>query len=101
ARATNAYTVEAAKAATPLIGRQCLFVLKVLSEFGAASDTSLQRMTGISGDTERPRRVKLVRLGLVRQVGEATTPTGRRCAVWGITNAGSKRSIGLSRDRGR
>jgi hypothetical protein len=88
AQAHSATSVEAALTIRPVFGRQRRLLLKVLAEFGAMSDEGLQNTTGLPGSSERPRRVELMRLGLVRQCGEGTTLTGRRCALWAISDAG-------------
>lgn len=57
--------------------------LRSMGEAGA-TDQEIQRALGIPESTERPRRVELVRLGLVVQRDGLTraTRSGRSAAVW-------------------
>jgi hypothetical protein len=74
------------KAAT--LRRLVLEALRLRGQQGATDD-ELQEVlgsVGMSGNTQRPRRVELVRAGLVRDSG-TTRPTrsGRRAVVWVVT----------------
>lgn len=65
------------------IGRET--VLEFLRGRGeqGATDDEIQGWTGLSESTERPRRVELVRAGLVVDAGEKRkTSRGRLATVW-------------------
>ena len=58
-------------------------VLALLRERGPMTDTEMQRALSISGDTQRPRRVTLVRKELVRDSGrQAPGARGRMATLW-------------------
>jgi hypothetical protein len=50
-------------------------------EYGA-TDVEIQMALGISGDTERPRRVELCDLDLIVDSGRARVVRGRKHTVW-------------------
>lgn len=51
-----------------------------------ATDDEAQQATGYSGNTQRPRRVELVKAGLVKDSGETRrTAAGRQATVWVAT----------------
>lgn len=60
-------------------------ILRALAEAGprGLTDREIQDLVGLSGDTERPARIRLVEAGLVIDSG-STRPTAssRRAAVW-------------------
>ena len=58
-------------------------ILNALEENGPMTDEQLVACTGIGANTLRPRRVELVRAGLVVAVGEGRTSGGHRAATWG------------------
>lgn len=48
-----------------------------------ATDDACQRALGLSGSSQRPRRVELVKLGLLIDSGKTRrTPSGRAATVW-------------------
>lgn len=50
---------------------------------GGCTDEEIQALLGLSGSTQRPRRVELVEAGLVRDSGrKRTTGSGRLAVVW-------------------
>ena len=50
---------------------------------GGATDAQQQKRTGLDGSTQRPRRVRLVEIGLVVDSGRGrTTASGRLATVW-------------------
>lgn len=58
-------------------------VLGALRTRGAMTDGELQEFLAMDPSTERPRRVELVRMGLVRDSGvRKPTPSGRRATLW-------------------
>lgn len=58
-------------------------ILNALEKNGPMTDEQLVACTGIVANTLRPRRVELVRAGLVKAVGEGRTAGGHRAATWG------------------
>ena len=58
-------------------------ILNALDENGPMTDEQLVACTGIGANTLRPRRVELVRAGLVVAVGEGRTAGGHRATAWG------------------
>jgi len=57
-------------------------VLAYLEEHGPATDEEIIAGTGMNPSTARPRRIELVRHGLVVEDGERKTASGRRATVW-------------------
>lgn len=56
--------------------------LKISNLYGA-TDEELQIALGMNPSTERPRRIELVELGLVRDSGrKRNTKSGRKAVVW-------------------
>jgi hypothetical protein len=52
---------------------------------GGCTDAEGQGLTGIGGDTYRPRRVWLQDNGYIRDTGKTRpTPSGRLATVWGV-----------------
>jgi predicted transcriptional regulator len=50
------------------------------------TDLEIEEQTGLAGSTVRPRRVELVRLGLVRDSGRTReTKSGRKATIWIMT----------------
>ena len=62
-------------------------VLAYLEEHGPATDEEIIAGTGMNPSTARPRRIELVRHGLVVEDGERRTASGRRATVWKATAA--------------
>ena len=58
-------------------------ILFALEENGPMTDEELVACTGIGANTVRPRRVELVRDGLVKAAGEGRTLSGKRAVKWG------------------
>ena len=59
-------------------------VLAYLEEHGPATDEEIIAGTGMNPSTARPRRIELVRHGLVGEDGERRTASGRRATVWRV-----------------
>ncbi len=60
-----------------------LEVLILLQGFGPLSDEQIQKALNMNPSTERPRRIELVKLGLVRDSGlQGKTRSGRACTLW-------------------
>lgn len=48
-----------------------------------ATDEQIQRATGLSGDTERPRRIELLKAGRIMDSGRVrATASGQTAVVW-------------------
>ena len=58
-------------------------ILDLLRDRGAMTDEAIGLALGLDLNAVRPRRVKLVADGLVRQAGEGRTTSGHRAATWG------------------
>tara|TARA_R110002020_G_scaffold75774_2_gene192540 strand:- start:1877 stop:2248 length:372 start_codon:yes stop_codon:yes gene_type:complete len=75
------------EAAAKLEGSETLraLVYQAIASSGddGMTDPELQAELGLSGSTQRPRRVRLVELGLVRDSGNSrASKAGRQCTVW-------------------
>ena len=57
-------------------------VLELLRSEGPLTDEAMQQRLAMNPSTQRPRRIELVRLGLVEEAGEGTTSSGRRAVLW-------------------
>lgn len=90
--ATSRTSRAAAVAAEPSAGSQRARVLDALRAHPAGlTDHELQERLGLNPSTQRPRRIELVRAGLVVDSGEEReTPSGRRAVVWVATGQESK-----------
>lgn len=76
---------DAAVEAEPNAGTQRALVLDELRKhpFTGLTDHQLQDMLRMNPSTQRPRRVELVRSGLVVDSGfQRMTPSGRKAVVW-------------------
>ncbi len=80
----SATSVAAAKAIEPNAETLRACVLAYLRAVkSGATDEEIQEVTGMEGNTERPRRTELVRLGLVKDSGQVRkTRSGRDAVVW-------------------
>jgi len=62
-------------------------VLAYLKDNGFSTDEQMQKALGMNPSTQRPRRVELVRLGLVMNTGlTGTTSSGRSAVLWGYVH---------------
>jgi hypothetical protein len=60
-------------------------VLNALRAWGPMTDSELQERLEMDPSTQRPRRVELVRMGLVRDSGaRRPTSSGRAATVWEV-----------------
>lgn len=78
-------SVAAAEAILPVAAEQRQRVYNALCEAGphGRTDAELQRLLGLPGSSERPRRIELVEMGLVFDSGETRpTESGRAACVW-------------------
>jgi predicted transcriptional regulator len=81
-------SLAAAEAIRPRLGELQQRVLAVVRH-SPATDEEIQDALGMGPSTERPRRVELVRAGLVRDSGETrATRSGRQAVVWEVTDHG-------------
>ena len=84
----SATSVAAAESLTPgALNAAQRRVLAYLEEHGPATDEEIIAGTGMNPSTARPRRIELVRHGLVVEDGERRTASGRRATVWKATAA--------------
>ena len=51
------------------------------------TDEEMQRRLGMNPSTQRPRRIELMRMGLVQRAGTRRTSSGRSADVWQATAA--------------
>jgi hypothetical protein len=65
-----------------------LQVLKLIARAGPVPDERIQEWLGMNPSTERPRRIELVRLGMVAAAGSCTVRSGRTATAWAITDRG-------------
>ena len=79
---------DAAEAILDSVSRLQGAVLRELMRCGdhGATDREIQAATGLSGSTERPRRVELVALGLVVDSGRRRN----RSTVWVVKEVGQR-----------
>lgn len=84
---TSRRAAEAAERTMGACQRRVLIELAKADQSGL-TDIELQERTGLGESTERPRRVELVRAGLVADSGETRIPKGRSrpCTVWVIAD---------------
>jgi predicted ArsR family transcriptional regulator len=85
AQAHSPTSVAAAKSQKPKkteIDREKILV--ALAKHGPLTDEEIVERTGLGANTARPRRVELVRAGLVVAVGEGRTAGGHRASTWGV-----------------
>ena len=69
----------------PRTGTQRRRVYDYILRSGGATDFEIQNGLGISGNTERPRRVELVDGGLVADYGRRRREAGRLAIIWTAT----------------
>lgn len=48
------------------------------------TDEQISEALNIAPNTARPRRIELVRMGVVKEVGKSVTKSGRLAIVWGV-----------------
>ena len=70
-----------AKKATATAQRESVFTAICDSPCGL-TDGEIQRLLGISGDSERPRRVELANDRRIREAGTRQSLAGRQSVVW-------------------
>ncbi len=82
-------TVTSIDAALSMVGKTATLREKVLTALKARplTDEGIAMALNMNPSTARPRRIELERLGLIHQVGTATTISGRSAALWSATEA--------------
>lgn len=75
---------EAADLILPKSGTQRRRVYDFIQTMGptGATDLDIQRVLGLNGNAERPRRVELVKAGLVVDSHRRAVQRGRKMIVW-------------------
>jgi len=69
------------------VGTLRRMILDYIQRIGPISDEQIQDHFMMNPSTERPRRIELVKLGLVRDSGlTIRTRSGRACTLWCATN---------------
>lgn len=66
----------------PTLNRLERVVLEWLAQHGPATDEEIIAGTGLNPSTARPRRIELVRRGLVVEAGTRKTASGRYATAW-------------------
>lgn len=76
-------SLEAALKKHPTIGPSQRKVYEAIKESGSdgLTDRQIQRLIGMAGDTQRPRRLELLKAGLIEESGTRMLD-GRRSVVW-------------------
>lgn len=97
----NAHPATSFAAAAKVLGRTGTARHRVLLALAASgrTDEELQCHLGMSPNTERPRRVELVRHGYVADSGlRRASASGTRSIVWAPTDAGraALRAVGVA-----
>lgn len=59
-------------------------VLECIREHGPLTDEEIQQRTGMNPSTQRPRRIELMRAGLIVEAGVKPTASGRKAVAWGV-----------------
>jgi hypothetical protein len=81
----NANSQEAAASIKSHAAQQRSVVLAAIRAHGPVSDQRLEAITGLSGNSIRPRRGELETAGLIEHAGKGTTTSGRTCDLWRAT----------------
>lgn len=88
----------AARAVTVKSGSGRGLLLRALRDSGSLTDYEMQNATGLKASTQRPRRVELVDMGLVRPSAELTRRhEGSAWTVWVLTPLGVSAAAELVR----
>lgn len=86
--ATSRAAAKQARLAAPRRRERLLGYLRRRGNAGA-TDAEMQEALGISGDSQRPTRVDLVKRGVVMDSGRTRqTPSGRAATVWIVAPEG-------------
>lgn len=75
----------AAEAIKPHVARLQSMVLEFIRNNGPCTDEQIQEGLGLGGSTQRPRRIELLRFGLIEKIDdEGRTRSGRHATRWVI-----------------
>lgn len=77
----SATSIAAARDIEPATHTLRAQVLAHIRSSGGATDEEIQTALGMEGSTQRPRRVELIRQGLIRDSGRKRLTSSRRQAV--------------------
>lgn len=93
---TRSTSRAAAKAVAPKLSGTRLEVLRfIVGKLATgATDEEIQLGLGMGPNTQRPRRVELQKVGLIRPAGARPTSTGSKAVVWIATPEGMKATDG-------
>jgi hypothetical protein len=83
--ATSAAAADSLGGAT--LNRLHRLVLEYLREHGPATDEEIAAGLSMNPSTARPRRIELVRRGMVVEAGVRKTASKRNASVWQVTAA--------------
>ena len=84
-------SVAAAEAITPDVANACQHrVLAFLEDHGPATDEEIAAGLAMNPSTARPRRIELVRHGLVVEAGTRKTASNRNATAWKANTAASR-----------
>ena len=59
-------------------------VYRAVLDHGPVTDEQIAIITGLAGNTARPRRLELERAGRIAAVGASRTRSGRRAVSWAV-----------------
>ena len=76
-------SIEAAVSMAPHVSRVEQLILDLVASEGPLCDKEMSEALDIAENTVRPRRIALLRRGLLFRNGTTTTASGRRAATWG------------------
>lgn len=84
-------SIAAAEEIEPRVGTLRRMVLDYIRQHGRCTDEQQQLGLGLNPSTQRPRRIELVEIGLVRDSGlMGITSSGRRAVLWEAVEPVSK-----------
>jgi len=75
---------EAGEAIKPLRDRLRQQVLEAIRANPGVTDERIAELTGLAGNTARPRRLELERAGRIEAAGASRTRSGRRAVAWRV-----------------
>lgn len=82
----QAHSETSREASASMVGKTASLREQVFTALVASpmTDEDICTALGLSPNTARPRRVELVKAGRIIKIGEKSTASGRKAAVWGI-----------------
>lgn len=75
-------SVKAAEQIGPSLNTLRERVYRCILSCGPITDEGISAATGMPGNTERPRRIELLKAGRICQQGTKQTASGRSAAAW-------------------